>query len=493
MGPFTAWTDRESLAEQMIPLVGALYRRRNVVTTIHGRRLPGRSANDLLKLHRFARHLDGVELDPSEIAPVLEGLTRLDLGPAVIDLADLNERFRAQEEQGLDDFLRRELAEVVGVGAFAVPPTDVVLFGFGRIGRLLARILVSRAGGASGLRLRAIVVRGSGSDDIVKRASLLRRDSVHGPFDGTIVVDEAAQTITANGTVIALVHADDPGQVDYASLGISDAILVDNTGKWRDRVGLERHLLNRGIRRVLLTAPGKGDIPNVVHGVNTNDIGDEAIVAAASCTTNAVTPVLAAIDEEFGVEHGHIETVHSFTNDQNLTDNFHPEGRRGRSAVLNLVLAETGAAKAVAKAYPALAGKLTGNAIRVPTPDVSIAVLTLRLERPVTRDELNSFLRGVSLRSGLHRQVDYVDSPEIVSSDQLGARKAGVVDGRATIADGTPSVVVYVWYDNEYGYSRQVVRVLESMTGVRISSYPARVPSAPQPRGLLSAAGSAPS
>jgi glyceraldehyde 3-phosphate dehydrogenase len=467
-----AWIDNESVAEAMVPIIGGLYRRHNVVTTIYGRRLPNRSASELLKLHRFARHLEGRQLSPQELLPVLHRLTTLDLGPVVIDVADLNRKFRAQTTLSLDEFLRDELDDVVDQGAYSVPPRDVVLYGFGRIGRLVARILLARAGGASGLRLRAVVVRGGGTSDLVKRASLLRRDSVHGPFDGTITVDAEHDRITANGTVIQFIRAESPDDVDYAAYGITDAIIVDNTGKWRDRAGLSQHLSNDGAARVLLTAPGKGDVPNVVFGVNHDRIGTELVIAAASCTTNAVTPVLAAIDREYGIVHGHVETVHSFTNDQNLTDNFHPSDRRGRAAGLNMVITETGAARAVAKAYPALEGKLTGSAIRVPTPDGSVAVLNLQLDRPATKEQLNTYLRTVSLRSALHAQVDFVDSPELVSSDIIGSRKAGVVDGLATIADGGRSVVVYVWYDNEHGYSRQVARILESMTGVQLRTYP---------------------
>ncbi|WP_066518865.1 glyceraldehyde-3-phosphate dehydrogenase [Curtobacterium ammoniigenes] len=469
---FADWVDRESVAAAMVPIIDSLYRRNNVVTTVHGRRLVGRSTNEILKLHRFARHIDGRELSPHEILPVLHMLAMLRLGPCVVDVADLNAGYRAQDEDDLETYLRRELEPVVDAGGHSAEPTDVVLYGFGRIGRLVARILLSRAGGAYGLRVRAIVVRATGPGDLVKRASLLRRDSVHGRFDGTITVDEGAGTITANGTVIRVIAADDPTAVDYTEYGIHRAILVDNTGARRDRAGLSEHLRAQGIARVLLTAPAKGDVPNIVHGVNDTEIGDAEIIAAASCTTNAATPVLVAIDRRFGIEHGHIETVHSFTNDQNLTDNYHRAGRRGRSAALNMVIAETGAARAVAKAYPPLAGRLTGNAIRVPTPNVSIAVLTLTLRSPTDKQSLNAFLRDISLHSALQRQIDFVDSPEIVSSDFLGARKAGVVDGLATIADGSERCVVYVWYDNEYGYSRQVVRVLESMAGGTLPSFP---------------------
>jgi glyceraldehyde 3-phosphate dehydrogenase len=176
-----------------------------------------------------------------------------------------------------------------------------------------------------------------------------------------------------------------------------------------------------------------------------------------------VTPVLKAVNDEFGVEHCHVETVHSFTNDQNLIDNFHAGNRRGRSAALNLVIAETGAARAVAKALPELAGRLTGNSIRVPTPDVSLAILNLSLDTPTTAGELNAYLRGMSLGSALRRQIDYVESPEVVSTDFLGSRRAGIVDGLA---------VLYVWYDNEFGYSCQVLRILEDMAGARTPAYP---------------------
>jgi len=224
---------------------------------------------------------------------------------------------------------------------------------------------------------------------------------------------------------------------------------------------------------VLLTAPGKGDLKNIVHGVNHEEITDaDAIISAASCTTNAITPVLAAIDEKYGVQNGHVETVHSYTNDQNLIDNFHSGDRRGRAAALNMVLTETGAAKAVAKALPQLKGKLTGNAIRVPTPNVSMAILKLNLNSPVEKDELNDYLRHIAVHSRLQKQIDYSNSPEAVSSDFVGSRAAGIVDGLATIATGNNSCVVYVWYDNEYGYSCQVIRCLRQMTKATLPAYP---------------------
>ncbi|KUM36562.1 glyceraldehyde-3-phosphate dehydrogenase [Arthrobacter sp. EpRS71] len=466
---------REALAEAMIPVIGRLYRENNVVTTIHGRSLVNKSTMSILKAHRFARRISKEELLLDETAPLLETLTKLQLGSATIDIARLNQKYK-EEGNGtdLEDFLRSELAEVVGKGMSGYGgSTDVVLYGFGRIGRLLTRLLVEQAGGGHGLRLRAIVVRKGADHDLTKRASLLRRDSVHGPFEGSIKVDDATNTITANGVRIQVIYSDNPATIDYTAFGIKDALIVDNTGRWRDAEGLSQHLLSKGAARVLLTAPGKGDLKNIVHGINHNSISEaDKIVTAASCTTNAISPVLQAINDKFGIIHGHVETVHSFTNDQNLIDNFHKGDRRGRSAALNMVITETGAAKAVAKALPELEGKLTGSSIRVPTPDVSMAILNLNLKNGTTKDEVNTYLRETALHSVLRQQIDYMDSPEVVSTDFVGSRHTGIVDGLATISNGK-NLVLYVWYDNEFGYSCQVVRVMEEMAGVNRPSFPA--------------------
>lgn len=468
------WAAKQDAAERMIPVVGRLYRNNDVLLTVYGRSLLNKSVNGIIKAHRYARHFDGTELDIAVTGAIVDELESLNLGSCRIDLGRLAADYREAGDTDLTAFLRAQLADAIGGADDEQPtPQDVVLYGFGRIGRLLARILVDRAGG-TGMRLRAIVVRRGGDNDIVKRASLLRRDSVHGKFDGTIVVDQENNTIRANGVLIQVIYSDDPSSVDYTQYGITDAIVVDNTGKWRDEEGLRKHLACPGASKVLLTAPGKGDVKNIVYGVNNADITPEdTVVSAASCTTNAITPVLKVLNDEFGVKNGHVETVHSFTNDQNLIDNFHKGERRGRAAGLNMVLTETGAAKAVAKALPELAGKLSGNAIRVPTPNVSMAILNLNLERETTVDELNGFLRDTSLNSPLRNQVDYIASPEVVSTDFVGSKRAGVVDGLATIVNGDRAVV-YVWYDNEFGYSCQVVRCIADMAGVDTPSYPAR-------------------
>ena len=249
--------------------------------------------------------------------------------------------------------------------------------------------------------------------------------------------------------------------------------MVDNTGVWRDEEGLSQHLRSKGVGKVLLTAPGKGDMKNIVCGVNDQDIDPEdTIISAASCTTNAITPVIKVLNDEYGIVQGHVETVHSYTNDQNLIDNWHKGDRRGRSAAMNMVITETGAAKAVAKALPVMKGKLTGNAIRVPTPDVSMAILNLQLENaPESAEQVNMFLKDISLNSAMRKQIDYVDSPDVVSTDLVGSRRAGVVDGLATIVNNN-SLVLYVWYDNEFGYSCQVVRVMARMADISMLQRP---------------------
>jgi len=470
------WTDRQALAEQLLPLIGSLYRDNGVVLSIHGRRLVNGAPLAIVKAHRFARHVDGEELDLNDTLAAVQAITAINPGPASVDLGRLLADQRASGVS-IADHVNSVLASIAGKGkpASADDSVDVVLYGFGRIGRLLARILLSQAENGRGPQLRAIVVRRGSDDDLVKRASLLRRDSVHGPFDGTITIDAQNELLIANGKPIQVIYSNDPTTVDYTKYGISNAVLVDNTGKWRDEPGLAQHLQAQGIKKVLLTAPGKSPLKNIVYGINHTDItADDTIVTAASCTTNAITPVLKVLNDAYGIEYGHVETVHSFTNDQNLIDNFHKGDRRGRSAALNMVITETGAAKAVSKALPELEGKLSGNAIRVPTPDVSMAILNLTLNTAVDRESVNTLLRNASLNSTLRKQIDYIDSPEVVSTDFLGSNRAGIVDGLATIANGGKNAILYVWYDNEYGYSHQVVRVIEELAGTHPPKFPTR-------------------
>lgn len=471
----SSWQERQEFAEMMQPLLGKMYRDSAVEISIFGRPMLGASAIDIVKAHRTVRLHTGNKLRLRESWPILEEMSKHTLVPAHVDLGRLAYEFHYNDEHkdsSVEDYVKQQLATILNKeDDHAVQ--DIVLYGFGRIGRLLARLLIERQGKNNKLRLKAIVVRGGKEGDLEKRASLLRRDSVHGPFNGSITVDHEKNALKANGSFIQVIYANSPDEVDYTQYGINNAIVIDNTGMWRDEAGLGLHLKAKGTKKAILTAPGKGDIKNIVFGVNDNDIKDsDTILSAASCTTNAITPVLKALDEKYGIENGHVETVHSFTNDQNLIDNFHKAERRGRSAALNMVITETGAAKAVSKAYPQLEGKLTGSAIRVPTPNVSLAILNLNLASVTSKDEINDFLRDTSLFSSMQHQIDFTSSVEIVSTDLVGSRSACVVDSQATIVAGQRATL-YVWYDNEFGYSCQVMRVVQAMAGLHYPTIPA--------------------
>lgn len=473
---FTDWKEREALAEGMIPLVGKLYRERNVKTYLYGRSLHNESVLAIMQSHRNVRQVEQNELSEFETYPVLNILSQLNLGPAHIDVGRIAVHYEeSAKAQGvsLTDYVKDQVKDLIGKTSSDPDPVDIVLYGFGRIGRLLTRLLIEKTGGGENLRLRAIVVRpGKAKKDLEKRANLLRKDSVHGAFPGTIRVDEEHQSLVCNGNEVKVIYAASPEEIDYTAYGINNAIVIDNTGVWRDQAGLSRHLEAKGVAKVLLTAPGKGDLKNIVFGIN-NDIlsSDDRIITAASCTTNAISPPLKAINDRFGIEQGHVETVHAYTNDQNLIDNYHPSDRRGRSAAMNMVITETGAAKAVAKVLPEFAGKLTGNAIRVPTPNVSMAIMNLTLKSETTVEELNEYMRHVALHSELRKQIGYSNSNESVSTDFVGSRSACIYDSLATIVNGK-NAVVYLWYDNEFGYSCQVHRLLEQVAGVQYAVYP---------------------
>ena len=469
---FPDWKEREALAEAMIPIIGRLYRK-NVVAYCYGRALYNQSVIQIMKIHRYVRQVAHNELSEFESHPILEALSQLELGPCHIDVGKLATRYMEESAgNGIDPlaFVRRECAKVIGRHVPPLErPQDIVLYGFGRIGRLLARLLVEKTGGGHQLRLKAIVVRRGGPDDLLKRASLLRRDSVHGAFPGTLRVDEQNNCLIANGNVVRVLHADAPERVDYARYGIEDAIVIDNTGVWRDAEGLGAHLRSPGAAKVVLTAPAKGGVKNIVSGVNSKEVlPSDSVLGAASCTTNAIVPIMKAMNDRYRLMHGHMETVHAYTNDQNLIDNYHKKNRRGRGAPLNMVITETGASSAVTELLPELKGKLTGNAIRVPTPNVSLAILNLTLSEDVTVAGVNDFLRNAALHSSLQRQIDYTEAPDMVSSDFVGNRHACIVDGGATLAKDNRAVL-YVWYDNEFGYACQVVRVVQRWAGI---SYP---------------------
>lgn len=466
--------DRRRAAVQFIKIVSDLWYDKSIELVLFRNQLIDRNVSDILNLHEYAGEFVQKPISIFDSVEIANAIKNLDFPPSKLDIGKLTYEYHLEDEKFtnatafVSDKLRfaRDSEEVT--------PKNVVLYGFGRIGRLLARELMARTGKGSQLRLRAVVTRGKIDATVLeKRASLLKSDSVHGDFSGTVSINVEKQCLIINGTTVHMISANDPEEIDYTSYGIEDALIIDNTGAFRDKEALSRHLSSKGASKVLLTAPGKG-IPNIVHGVNHRKYNPDeiSIFSAASCTTNAITPVLKAIEDSLGVVHGHLETIHAYTNDQNLVDNMHSKYRRGRAAALNMVITETGAGKAVSKALPTLEGKLTSNAIRVPVPNGSLAILNLQVENTTSKEGVNSILKKYALEGDLVEQIKYSLNNELVSSDIIGSAQPAIYDSNATIVteDGK-NIVLYVWYDNEYGYSQQVIRLAKYIAKVRRFTY----------------------
>lgn len=469
------WITQEKAAIDLIGIIGKLWFEKSVELILFRNQLKDRSASEIMNLHLYAKDIVKKTISVSDSVMLANELYKVDVCPSRIDIGKL--AYEYQQEKGnyknATDFINDKLKDLIGKKSTQTPK-DVILFGFGRIGRLAAREIISQAGKGEQLRLRAIVTRGNSDEEIVKRADLLRTDSVHGNFPGTVIEDLANKALIINGHTVHMIDAKNPEDVDYTAWGIENALLIDNTGVFRDDVELSRHLKAKGVDKVLLTAPAKGNVPNVVHGVNheTVDLKNTKIFSAASCTTNAIMPILYVIDKELGIAKGHIETVHSYTNDQNLLDNYHKKYRRGRSAALNMVITETGAESALKKVLPHLAGKFTANSVRVPTPNVSLAILNLNINRETSVEEVNEIMRKYALNGSLVEQIQYAFSNELVSSDVVGNPCPSVYDSNATIiSPDKKSIVLYIWYDNEYGYTRQVIRFSKYISEVRRAIY----------------------
>lgn len=467
-------TDRRKATVEFIKTISDLWYDKSIEIVLFRNQLIDRSVSDILNLHKYANDFVGKPISIFDSVEITKAINSLNLPPSKLDIGKLTYEYLLEEKKydNALSFVKEKLSDANNVEN--ITPKDVVLYGFGRIGRLLARELMNKAGKGTQMRLRAIVTRGEIDKTVLeKRASLLKMDSVHGDFNGTVAVDEKNKALIINGTTVHIISANAPEDIDYTKYGINNALVIDNTGAFRDDIALSRHLKGTGVSKVLLTAPGKG-IPNIVHGANHLDYdpNEVNIFSAASCTTNAITPVLKAIENTFGVNHGHLETIHAYTNDQNLVDNMHNKYRRGRAAALNMVITETGAGKAVTKALPSFEGKLTSSAIRVPVPNGSLAILNLELEKETNKEELNAIIKKYAMEGDLVEQIQYSINNELVSSDIVGTSAPSIYDSNATIvAKNGKSAVLYVWYDNEYGYSHQVIRLAKYISKVRRFTY----------------------
>ncbi|WP_019039264.1 glyceraldehyde-3-phosphate dehydrogenase [Psychroflexus tropicus] len=466
--------DRRRASVKFISIVNDLWYEKSIELVLFRNSLINKNVGEILKLHEYAGKFVDKPISIFDSTEIAEGIKNLNLPPSKLDIGKLTFEYlqNSNGDQNVMSFLSNKLKASEQFNS--IVPKDVVLYGFGRIGRLVARELMAKTGKGNQLRLRAIVTRGKITPEILeKRASLLRNDSIHADFNGTVQVDLENSSLIINDTTVKMISANQPEDIDYTAYGINKALIIDNTGAFRDQEALQRHLSSKGADKVLLTAPGKG-VPNIVHGVNHKnfDPKKESIFSAASCTTNAITPVLKAVEDHYGIEHGHLETIHAYTNDQNLVDNMHNKYRRGRAAALNMVITETGAGKAVAKALPKLEGKLTSNAIRVPVPNGSLAILNLNLKTKTSKEELNAKIKDAALNGELVEQIKYSIDNELVSSDIVGVSAPAIFDSHATISDdNTNSVVLYIWYDNEFGYSHQVIRLAKYISEVRRFTY----------------------
>jgi len=466
--------DRRRATVEFIKTVSDLWYDNSIELVLFRNQLIDRKVSEILNLHEYAGEFVQKPISIFDSVEIAQAIKKLNLPPAKLDIGKLTYEYHLEDQKynNATAFVAAKLKDASN--SKELEPKDVILYGFGRIGRLVARELMTRTGKGNQLRLRAIVTRGEVNETVLeKRASLLRNDSVHGDFSGTVSVDVKNSALIVNGTTVNIISANAPEDIDYTKYGINNALVIDNTGAFRDDKALGRHLKSKGVEKVLLTAPGKG-VPNIVHGVNhlEHNPDEVKIFSAASCTTNAITPVLKAVEDSFGVKSGHLETIHAYTNDQNLVDNFHKKYRRGRAAGLNMVITETGAGQAVSKALPSLDGKLTSNAIRVPVPNGSLAILNLELEKETSVDSMNTIMKKYALEGDLVEQIKYEMSDELVSSDIVGSSAPSIYDSKATIvrADGK-NVILYIWYDNEYGYSHQVIRLAKYVSKVRRYTY----------------------
>ncbi len=466
--------DRRKASTEFIKIVSDLWYDKSIEVVLFKNQIIDRNVSEIINLHQYAGEFVQKPISIFDSVEILRAINDINLPPAKLDIGKLTYEYHsdANTHNNVKAFVLDKLKDAGE--SKSIKPKDVVLYGFGRIGRLLARQLMAKTGKGNQLRLRAIVTRGAVTEEILeKRAALLRTDSVHGHFSGTVDIDLEKQALIINGTTVNIINAAKPEDIDYTEYGIFNALIIDNSGAFRDSDALKRHLKSKGASKVLLTAPGKG-VPNIVHGVNHTDHDPAKIkvFSAASCTTNAITPVLKVVEDSLGIKSGHLETIHAYTNDQNLVDNMHSKYRRGRAAALNMVITETGAGKAVAKALPELAGKLTSNAIRVPVPNGSLAILNLEVNTKTSVEAINTIIKKYALEGDLVEQIQFSLSNELVSSDIVGTSAPSIYDSKATIVDdGGKKVILYIWYDNEYGYSHQVIRLAKYISKVRRYTY----------------------
>ncbi len=461
-----SWKEAELEAARLVSLVTELYSSHNVEIVISGRSLIGLSPFSCIRYLLEESRRQEMRFTARDSVILLEGLREFRLHPCRIDLsAILGQWIMCERPSDMHRFFSNTLGR-----RFLTPkprtPTElsVTLAGFGRIARVFTRIL-ARYGPASPIRIRSVLTRATEKQDLERRAHLLANDSVYGPFDGTINAYEKDRAITVNGMTIQFQDAQEP---DWNSL--RGGPLVDTTGRTpAQAVNWATRALEGGVPWTIFTTPVAG-VPTILHGENQHLVHGlrGKMFSTGSHEANAVVPVLRLLDLEYQLTDAHVRTVVPYTNDQNLLDNLHDTPRLGRAAPDNLVLLESTLEEEIREQMPGLS--FSASSLRAPIPVGGLVSIQFHAERIPSAAKLNDFLRDESLRGGLRSQLEFSDAPDLVSSDIIANPHSAVIDSARTSSNGRHAVV-HLWYDNEYGYASQLLRVLQELCNLSVMQY----------------------
>ena len=454
----------EVAAAAVVSLAVTAYAQNSVRYEFRGRAVKAYSPAALVKQVQDTRVWSDCPIS-EQLQAMLAICQRLD-GKAKDTTIDLSHCLAISTASDSDDMIGWDTVEDLVRAGHYQSKRQVAIYGLGRVGRLMCRLAVTD-GLEPACELVAIVVR---PGDLAQRLQLLQRDSIQGdmPASAEIIEREGRTYLQLGDLSVLVVEASQPEEVNLEQHGFSNVLLIDSTGVLKSEEGLSRHI-GRGVTQVILTAPASSGVPTYVHGINHEQMqASDTVISAASCTTTAVATALAPVVNEFGVVHAHIETIHAYTNDQNLFDNVHKSRRRSRAGASNIVISTTGMAKALAQVLPQMYNKMTGNAVRVPVSDGSLVIASIELEKDLERnletdfsqDRIEQVYRSAAAMSCGQLELD--DSDMQTSADTVGSTAACIVDLPAMIVDkDARRLVIYAWYDNELGYARQVWRLAQ--------------------------------
>lgn len=470
------WVQSEIYAARLTSYVTELYAFGKVELLVSGETLIGRGPIPLLGTIKRHSRLLGVDYNVRDVSRIVNALRQESLHPCRIDIGLLTSQWAMlKRPPDVAAFLHQTLGRRFLTRYPRKQPTlAIVLHGFGRVARILTRIL-SRYGPAGQIRLGAVIVRPDRHETreslLFRRYRLLQNDSIYGAFRGDIEFLPEVESLIVNGNAVRFIAAERPEQVQLPALDAEHVLFLDTTGRQRDYRELFGRLRAGGVSALGATFPVP-ELPAILYGVNHFDLHelDPPVFSAGSDPANAVAPVLRLLHEEYNIDGGHLEIVRPFTNDQNLLDNIHTSPRLGRSAPENLVPFEADLIAEIERLLPGLARRLTAGYVRAPIENGALAILQLRLRRAPTRDELNRFLRYGALKSDLRDQLDFSLAPDFVSADIRANPHAAVVDSPRTMVAGK-QVVVYLWFDNEYGYAAQILRLCQELSNLSIMQY----------------------